>query len=127
MAISWISFLHHGNHAHAILIPENREIQTEHIKCRERCCKQSNTINYFIGMKSCCNISSLLKKPANGGIPAIARQPIKKAICVTGISFLNPPISFISLLCTIWITAPAPRNNNDLKKACVNKWNMEAI
>jgi hypothetical protein len=27
-------------------------------------------------------ISSLLKKPANGGIPAMAKQAIKKAICV---------------------------------------------
>ena len=32
-----------------------------------------------------------------------------------------------ALLCTKWITAPAQRNSSDLKKAWVNKWNIDAV
>ena len=36
-------------------------------------------------------------------------------------------MSFMSLLCTACITAPAPRNNSDLNKAWVNRWKFVAI
>ena len=43
-------------------------------------------------------INEALKNPAKGGTPAMARQAIKNVIWVMGKYFLNPPISFISLL-----------------------------
>jgi len=33
----------------------------------------------------------------------------------------------ISLLCTMWIMAPAQRKSKPLNIACVNKWNIDAI
>ena len=42
------------------------------------------------------SISSLLQKPAKGGIPLIATQPIKNVVYVYGIFFLKPPINLIS-------------------------------
>ena len=45
-------------------------------------------------------ISSLEKKPANGGRPAKATVPIIKVVKVFGITFLNPPISSMLLLWT---------------------------
>ena len=51
-------------------------------------------------MKAFPNISSLLQNPANGGIPLIATQPIKKVVEVKGIFFLKPPINLISCAST---------------------------
>ncbi len=28
---------------------------------------------------------------------------------------------------TAWMTDPAPRNSNDLKNACVKRWNSPAV
>lgn len=47
--------------------------------------------------KQAARISSLEKKPENGGIPAMARQAIRKVICVIGMYLRNPPIADISL------------------------------
>ena len=47
-------------------------------------------------IKAFPSISSLLQKPANGGIPLIATQPIKNVVDVYGIFFLKPPINLIS-------------------------------
>ena len=44
-----------------------------------------------------------------------------------GIFRASPPISQMLLVCTAWITAPAPRNSSALKKACVNRWNILAV
>ncbi len=47
-------------------------------------------------MNACPRISSLLQKPAKGGIPLIAMHPIKNVDEVNGIFFLSPPINLIS-------------------------------
>ena len=43
-------------------------------------------------------ISSLEKKPENGGMPEMAKQEMRKVICVMGIYLRIPPIALISLL-----------------------------
>ena len=80
-----------------------------------------------LNWKQAVNISSLEKNPENGGMPAMARQAIRKVICVIGIYLRSPPIADISLLCTAWMMLPAPRNSNALNMACVNKWNIPAM
>ncbi len=72
-------------------------------------------------------ISSLLKNPERGGMPAIARQATRNVMCVTGMCLRKPPISAISLLCTVWMMAPAPRKSRALNMAWVKRWNMEAM
>ncbi|CUP99747.1 Uncharacterised protein [Segatella copri] len=37
-------------------------------------------------------ISSFDQKPANGGIPAIAKQPMRKQMLVIGIYLCRPPM-----------------------------------
>ena len=80
-----------------------------------------------LNWKQAASISSLEKKPENGGMPAIARQAIRNVMCVIGMYLRKPPIADISLECTAWMILPAPRNSNALNIACVNKWNMEAM
>ena len=61
-------------------------------------------------------ISSLEIIPDNGGIPAIAKVPIKNVQYVTGILDFKPPINLMSCSPLIaWITEPAPKNNKPLK------------
>ncbi len=65
-------------------------------------------------------ISSLLKKPARGGMPAIASVPTRKVQKVQGIFFRRPPILRMSCSPDIaWMTEPEPRKRSALKKACV--------
>ena len=71
--------------------------------------------------KAAANISSLEKKPENGGMPAIAKQAMRNVMLVIFIYLCRLPISFISLECTACITEPAPRNRSALKKACVKR------
>ena len=77
-----------------------------------------------LNWKQAVRISSFEKKPENGGIPAMAKQAIKKVMCVIGMYLRKPTIALISLLCTAWMMLPAPRNNKALNMAWVNKWNM---
>ena len=67
------------------------------------------------------------KKPANGKMPAIARQLTKNVPAVTGIFSLRPPMVRMSWL---WwqasMTAPEPRNRQALKNAWVTRWNTAA-
>ena len=68
------------------------------------------------------NISSLLKKPLKGIIPAKDRQPIKKVTDVTDIFLLNPPIFQQSVSPFIpCITLPAPRNKSAFENPCTTK------
>ena len=61
------------------------------------------------------NISSLVKKPARGIIPAKERAPIVKALAVIFMFFLNPPKLQQSVrLPVLCITLPAHKNNKDL-------------
>ena len=65
-------------------------------------------------------IASLLKKPANGGMPAIARVAMTNVACVHGMCRSSPPIFLMSCSPDMaWMTEPAPRNRSALKKACV--------
>ena len=72
-------------------------------------------------------ISSLEKKPLNGGTPDSARPPISMQPNVNGIALRKPPI-----LSRFWtpaiaaITEPAAMKSSALKKACVIRWNMPA-
>ncbi len=70
-------------------------------------------------------ISSFDQKPASGQKPAIAAVAIRKVQNVSGIFFHSPPILRTS--CSppnAWITLPAPRNRQALKKACVTTWKI---
>src|SRR5260370_1908497 len=72
-------------------------------------------------------ISSLLQKPANGGIPAIASVAMPMVKDVHGIYDLSPPIFRMSCSPpTAWITDPAARKRRPLKNACVIKWKIPA-
>src|SRR2546427_8503449 len=62
-------------------------------------------------------ISSLLKKPARGGIPAMARVAIKNVRAVAGIFSPTAPLFRIS--CSpegAWVTLPETRKRRALKK-----------
>src|SRR5216684_2213356 len=72
-------------------------------------------------------ISSLLQKPASGGIPAIASVAMPMVRNVHGIYDLSPPIFRMSCSPpTAWITDPAARKRRPLKNACVIKWKIPA-
>ena len=70
----------------------------------------------------------MLKKPASGGMPAMARAPMSIVQWVIGILRHRPPI--LSMSCsswTAWMTEPEPRNRRPLKKPCVMRWKMAAM
>ena len=70
-------------------------------------------------------MASLLKKPASGGMPAMARLPTTKVPNVHGILRHSPPI--LRMSCSppmAWITDPEPRKSSALKKAWVNRWKI---
>ncbi len=72
-------------------------------------------------------ISSLLKKPANIGTPAIASVATAMVPCVHGSFVASPPMRRRSCSSpSAWITEPAPRNSSALKNACVMRWKMPA-
>jgi hypothetical protein len=69
-------------------------------------------------------IGSFEKKPANGGIPTSASEPIRNVIRVLGIRPPTPPIRRMSCSpASAWMTRPAARKSSALKKACVIRWN----
>ena len=55
-------------------------------------CDPLISARFALEAKAASKISSLLKNPESGGIPDIARQAIKKLICVRVMNFLSPPI-----------------------------------
>ncbi|OQC34548.1 MAG: hypothetical protein BWX64_02758 [Acidobacteria bacterium ADurb.Bin051] len=70
----------------------------------------------------------MLKKPASGGIPAIATVATRNVPYVAGSTFARPPIFRMS--CSpdsAWITEPAPRKSSALKNACVPRWKIAAV
>ena len=80
-------------------------------------------------------ISSLLQKPARGGMPLIAMQPMKKVAPVIGMNLRRPPMRRMSWASTgswpttssmAWITDPEPRKSMALKNAWVTRWNIPA-
>jgi hypothetical protein len=82
-------------------------------------------------------ISSLEKKPAKGGTPAMASVANSIVQKVTGRYFRSPPMLRMSCAsaglcvacrawCMEWITAPEPRKRHALKKACVIRWKTPA-
>ena len=71
--------------------------------------------------------SSFDQNPASGGTPASASEPTRNVQKVSGISSRRPPISFMSLEWTAWMTEPAPRNRSALKNACVKRWKNPAV
>ncbi len=65
----------------------------------------------------------MLKKPASGGMPAMASVPTRKVQKVQGIFFRSPPIRRMSCSPDIaWMTEPEPRKSSALKKAWVKRW-----
>ena len=67
------------------------------------------------------------QKPANGGTPAIASQPMMNVPAVIGISLRSAPILRMSCSwCMPWITEPDPRNSSALKNAWVTMWKIAA-
>src|SRR5207248_6304786 len=74
---------------------------------------------------ACHRISSLEKKPASPGMPAMATDPTHMVQCVIGILCFSPPMRRMS--CSPpreWITEPEQRKSRALKKACVNRWKI---
>ena len=71
-------------------------------------------------------ISSLEKNPASGNTPARASEQMIQHVAVIGIFLARPPMSFFmsKLWCEPeWLTEPAHRNREHLKKAWVKMWN----
>ena len=71
-------------------------------------------------------ISSLEKNPASGNTPQRATPETIHAAAVIGIFFASPPMSRrMSKLWwePEWLTEPAQRNRQHLKKAWVKMWN----
>ena len=60
---------------------------------------------------------NLLKKPLNGGTPAIAIEAASEVPAVTGILLPSPPISLSCRVLVLYSTAPAVRNKRDLNTA----------
>ena len=74
------------------------------------------------------SISSLLKKPAKGGMPDMDIEAARNVKYVHFIFLASPPI--LRMSCSpdkACITLPAPRKRRPLKKACVIRWNMPAV
>jgi hypothetical protein len=70
-------------------------------------------------------IESFEKKPANGGIPTSASEPIRNTVRVCGIERPIPPILRMSCSpVSEWISRPAERKSSALKNACVIRWNI---
>ena len=70
-------------------------------------------------------ISSFDQKPASGGRPARANVAITNVAKVIGIFRHSPPMSFFmskEWWEAEWLTEPAPRNRQALKKAWVKMW-----
>ncbi len=71
-------------------------------------------------------ISSFDQNPANGNTPVSASVETIHAQNVTGIFLRRPPMSFFMSKewCEPeWLTEPAHRNRQHLKKAWVKMWN----
>ena len=80
------------------------------------------------GLENACQrISSFEKKPASGGMPAIASVATMNVVDVAGRCFRSPPIFRMSWMPPIaWMTLPEPRKRHALKNACVIRWKMPA-
>ena len=61
--------------------------------------------------------SGLEKVVEKGKMPAKAKTPIRKVMKVMGILADRAPIFHMSLVCTAWITEPAPKKSMALKQA----------
>ncbi len=80
-------------------------------------------------------ISSFEKKPLVPGTPMMASHDAKNVQYVIGRYFLSPPMWRMSCdasvswmrACMAWITEPAPRKRQALKKACVITWKKPAV
>ena len=58
----------------------------------------------------------------------MASQPIMKVMAVIGMILRSAPMNRMSCSsCMPWITEPAPRNRQALKKAWVIMWKMAAL
>lgn len=62
-------------------------------------------------------------------MPARLAAEITKAQKVLGITFRSPPMSstMLKLWWQAWLSDPAHKNRQPLKKAWVNRWNMAAV
>src|SRR5689334_25077391 len=86
-------------------------------------------------VKALSKISSFEKKPLVSGKPTIAAHETAKVQNVYGMYLRSPPMFRMSCdasvswmrACIAWITEPAPRNMQALKKACVTTWKKPAV
>ena len=75
------------------------------------------TGNKYSASKEPTAMLSLLHRPAVGGKPMIAREPIKKAPIVSGICLPTPSRSLTFFTCSDTKMAPAQKNKVILPKA----------
>jgi hypothetical protein len=79
-------------------------------------------------LKAPPRISSLEKKPASGGTPAMAIEPMSIVAYVIGILRARPPILRMSCSpSTAWITEPESRKSRPLKKPWLIRWKIAAV
>src|SRR5665811_695144 len=76
--------------------------------------------------RAAARMSSLLKKPEVGGIPASAASPIVVVQNVHGIDWRNPPIAESDVEPIANMRQPAARNRSALKAPCDSKWSIPA-
>ena len=70
----------------------------------------------------------MAQKPASGGMPAMASQPMVKVTVVHCMTLRSAPMRLRSCsLSSPWITEPAPRKRRPLKKAWATMRKMAAM
>ncbi len=72
------------------------------------------------------SIISLLMKPLNGAMPAIAALASSTSVPIIGIIAIRPPSLRMSRVCVSWSMMPALMNRAALKLAWFRMWNTAA-
>ena len=88
-----------------------------------------------VSMRTRARISSFEKKPLVSGNPMIASVDAANVQNVSGMYLARPPMFRMSCerssswmrACIAWMTLPAPRKRQALKKACVKTWKKPAV
>ena len=70
--------------------------------------------------------NSLLRKPLNGGSPAMAASPMTEIVAVIGMIVISPPSFLISLVPVSWSMIPATMNRLPLNVAWFMRWKTAA-
>ena len=116
----------------AALAEEGHEDLAEHVEggeARDAQRRRAQSAVLPCGLENACHrISSFEKKPASGGMPAIASVAIEERLVGDRhATCRSPPIFRMSCSPPMaWMTLPEPRKRQALKKACVIRWKMPA-